>query len=78
MFCPSAQKVSMSTHLHRRLEQLALAAMLTGIISMFQPWLFGLFGPGFLLLLVGTVAFTIISNISPRNVEEPMAASSSR
>ncbi len=54
---------------HRLVERIAIAMMLTGIIGMFQPWIFGLFGWGFLLLLFGTIGFTIISNITPRRVD---------
>ena len=57
----------MSVALHRSLERVAIAAMLLGILGMFQPWIFDFFGWGFLLLLFGTIAFTIISNISPRS-----------
>lgn len=59
----------MSVELHRLLERIAIAAMLIGIVGLFQPWIFGLFGWGFLLLLFGTLAFTVISNITPRSVE---------
>ncbi len=56
----------MSVELHHLLERIAIAMILTGIVGMFQPWIFDLFGWGFLLLLFGTIAFTIISNISPK------------
>jgi hypothetical protein len=56
----------MSIELHRLLERIAIGAMLLGTFGMFQPWVFTLFGWGFLLLLTGTIAFTIISNITPR------------
>ncbi|MEP7288354.1 MAG: hypothetical protein ABI947_21600 [Chloroflexota bacterium] len=59
----------MSVELHRLLERIAIIMMLTGIIGMFQPWIFDLFGWGFLLLLFSTLAFTIISNIVPRRSE---------
>lgn len=56
----------MSKELHHLLERIAIAMILAGIVGMFQPWIFDLFGWGFLLLLFGTIAFTIISNISPK------------
>jgi len=59
-----------SIKLHRLVERLAIAAMLTGIIGMFQPLIFDFFGWGFLLLLFGTIAFTVIANIGPRDTEK--------
>lgn len=59
----------MSAELHRLLERSAIAAMLIGIVGMFQPWIFDFFGWGFLLLLFGTIAFTVISNITPRQID---------
>jgi hypothetical protein len=56
----------MSLELHRLLERIAITMMLVGIVGMFQPWVFDFFGWGFLLLLFGTIAFTVISNITPR------------
>jgi hypothetical protein len=55
----------MSAELHRLLERIIIVCMLAGIVGMFQPFVFGLFGWGFLLLLFATIAFTIISNITP-------------
>jgi len=55
----------MSLELHRLLERTAITMMLVGIVGMFQPWVFDFFGWGFLLLLSGTIAFTVISNITP-------------
>ena len=45
--------------------------VLAGIVGMFQPWVFDFFGWGFLLLLFGTIGFTIISNITPRRQDNP-------
>ena len=57
----------MSGQLHRLLERLMIFLMLTGIVGVFQPWVFDFFGWGFLLLLFSTLGFTIISNITPRS-----------
>lgn len=59
----------MAPQLHTLLERLMMACMLVGIVGMFQPWILDLFGYGFLLLLFGTIGFTVISNITPRYAE---------
>jgi hypothetical protein len=56
----------MTTQLHTLLERIMILCMLVGIAGMFQPWIPSLFGYGFLLLLFGTIGFTVISNITPR------------
>ena len=59
----------MSAQLHRLIERLMIFLMLAGILGMIQPWVFEFFGWGFLILLVGTIGFTVISNIKPRSEE---------
>jgi hypothetical protein len=61
----------MSGQLHRTLERIMIFLMLSGIFGMFQPWVFNFFGWGFLILLAGTIGFTVISNITPRSQENP-------
>jgi hypothetical protein len=56
----------MSLQIHRLIERSMMACMGLGIVGMFQPWVQPFFGYGFLLLLFGTIGFTVISNISPR------------
>ena len=58
----------MSPQLHTTLERIMMLCMLLGIAGMFQPWLLDLFRYGFLLLLFGTIGFTVISNITPRSI----------
>jgi hypothetical protein len=55
----------MTPKLHTILERIMMLCMLVGITGMFQPWILDLFGFGFLLLLFGTIGFTVISNITP-------------
>jgi hypothetical protein len=55
----------MSKSTHRTLERIIIAAMLLGIVGMFQPWQIVLYGYGFHLLLIATVAFIIVSHITP-------------
>ena len=57
----------MAAQLHSFIERIMMGCMLFGIVGMFQPWVLNLFGYGFLLLLFGTIGFTIVSNITPRN-----------
>jgi hypothetical protein len=62
----------MSGRLHSLLERLMIFLMLSGIVGMFQPWIFGFFGWGFLFLLFGTIGFTVMSNITPRSEDAPV------
>ena len=57
----------MTLQLHTVLERIMMVCMLLGIVGMFQPWKLDLFGYGFLVLLFGTIGFTVISNITPRS-----------
>lgn len=41
--------------------------IMLGIIGMIQPWVFDLFRYGFILLLISTVAFIIISHVPERS-----------
>ncbi len=66
-------QIVMSGQLHRALERLMIFLMLSGIFGMFQPWVFGFFGWGFLILLFGTIGFTVISNITPRSEENSVS-----
>jgi len=46
--------------------------ILLGILFMIQPWTFVLFKPGFLILLVSTIGFIIVTHIPERaNVIAP-------
>jgi len=53
----------MSVLLHSQIERIMIAGIVLGVIGMFQPWAFALFGWGFLLLAISTLGFTIISNV---------------
>jgi hypothetical protein len=46
-----------------RLEQGAIALMLTGIVALCQPWFFEGYRYGFPVLLAGTLAFIVISHL---------------
>ncbi len=56
----------MSVSLHSLLERIMIGGILLGVIGMFQPWVFGLFGWGFLVLALSTLGFTVISNVPVR------------
>ena len=58
----------MSPQLHTTLERIMMLCMLLGTAGMFQPWILDMFRFGFLLLLFGTIGFTVISNITPRSI----------
>jgi hypothetical protein len=56
----------MSRSTYNLIERLIIALMLIGMVGMFQPFLVDLYRYGFLLLLLSTVAFIIISHLSPK------------
>jgi hypothetical protein len=54
----------MNRQLHLWFERIIVFLMLAGIVGMFQPWSIELYGIGFHMLLVGTLAFIVISHVS--------------
>ncbi len=48
-----------------RIERIIIIGILLGIAMMFQPWAVALFEPGFLLLLLSALAFTLWSHVIP-------------
>jgi hypothetical protein len=56
----------MSQKTYRRVERTIIALMLVGIAGMFQPMAIGLYRYGFLLLLLSTILFIIISHVAPK------------
>ncbi len=59
-----------SKSLYNVLERSIIAVMLLGMVGMFQPWQIDLYHYGFVILLVGTLAFIIISHVPVNNTEE--------
>ena len=51
---------------YRPIEMVIIGGIGLGIFGMFQPWVFGLFKPGFLLLLISTLSFVLWSHVTPR------------
>jgi quinol-cytochrome oxidoreductase complex cytochrome b subunit len=43
-----------------------IAMILGGVFGMFQPWNMDLYSLGFKLVLIGTLAFTVWSHVTPR------------
>jgi hypothetical protein len=60
----------MSKRTYQIVERVIIGAMILGIIGMFQPWRIELYTWGFHLLLVGTIAFTVFSHLSPREDDD--------
>ena len=46
----------------KRLERLAMAIMALGALMMFQPFVLGLYSYSFIVILLGTVMFTVVSH----------------
>jgi len=58
---------------YSRVERAIIWLMMIGMVGMFQPFLVDLYRYGFLLLLLSTVLFIIISHMTP--LPEPSNAS---
>jgi hypothetical protein len=56
----------MPKRIHRTIERIIIAAMLLGIVGMFQPFAIELYTWGFHLVVFGTLAFIIITHIPAR------------
>ena len=50
---------------YSRIERAIIWLMMIGMVGMFQPFLLDLYRYGFLLLLVSTILFIIISHTTP-------------
>lgn len=46
----------------KRLERFAMAIMALGALMMFQPFVLGLYSYSFIVILLGTVMFTVVSH----------------
>jgi hypothetical protein len=60
----------MSRQTYARIERAIIALMLIGMAGMFQPFAVALYRYGFLLLLLSTIAFIVISHVSPKAAPE--------
>lgn len=69
-----------SPRIHRAIETILIAGIVSGIFGMFQPWLMILYKVGFLVLLVSTLGFIWWSHIKPKKVlrEKESARASSQ
>jgi hypothetical protein len=57
----------MSKRVHRLLLRIVITTMLLGIVGMFQPFRIEFYTVGFYLVLLGTLAFIVVSHIVPRD-----------
>lgn len=65
-----------SRNVHRSIEIGLIGGIVVGILGMFQPWAFGLYRLGFLLLLVCTLAYILWSHITPAGARRRESARS--
>lgn len=54
---------------YRPVELALIGGIVLGIFGMFQPWVFGFFKIGFLVLLASTLGFILWSHITPKSAE---------
>lgn len=59
---------NISRDVHRPIELGLIGGIVVGVTGMFQPWIFGLYRIGFLILLVSTLAYILWSHITPAGV----------
>jgi hypothetical protein len=64
----------MSERFYSILIKCIIAGMFIGIFGMIQPWSLALFKPGFLILLYSTLAYTVLSHVTPRDHKPPSAS----
>jgi hypothetical protein len=61
----------MSERSYSILIKCIIVGMFIGIFGMIQPWSLALFKPGFLVLLYSTLAYTVVSHLTPREGQPP-------
>lgn len=64
-FVASKLNHNISLGMYRPVERLLIGGIVLGVIGMFQPWLFALYKPGFLILLFSLLGFILWSHIKP-------------
>lgn len=62
--------------LYRSIELGLIGGIALGIVGMFQPWIFGPYKIGFLLLLACTLAFILWSHVTPEGIQRRESLSS--
>jgi hypothetical protein len=48
----------------RRLERIAMAIMALGALMMFQPFALGIYSYSFIVILIGTLMFIVVSHFA--------------
>ncbi|HUV90014.1 MAG TPA: hypothetical protein VMY80_10195 [Anaerolineae bacterium] len=61
----------MSERLYSILTRCIIAGMFIGILGMIQPLTVLLFKAGFLILFYSTLAYIVLSHVTPRRQESP-------
>ncbi|MEA3334993.1 MAG: hypothetical protein U9R25_03730 [Chloroflexota bacterium] len=61
---------NVSARTFKWIERIAIAGILLGIFCIFQPWIFGLFGRGFVLLLASLLFYILWSHIVAKPIED--------
>ena len=59
---------NVSRDVHRWIEIGLIGGIVAGVIGMFQPWIFGLYRIGFLILFACTLGYILWSHITPSGV----------
>jgi hypothetical protein len=63
----------LSGNIHPRpytlIQALLIACILLGVVGLFQPWTIVAYRIGFDMVLIGTLAFTVWSHVTPRSIE---------
>lgn len=59
---------NVSRGVYRSIEMGLIGGIAAGIIGMFQPWVFGLYKIGFLVLLACTLGFILWSHVTPEGI----------
>ena len=60
---------SISDRIHHGIEVVCMVGILLGVVGMFQPWWFGAYRIGFLVVLASTLTYILWSHVIPKEAE---------
>jgi hypothetical protein len=61
---PEQEPAARAPSRKRRLERIAMAIMALGALMMFQPFALGIYSYSFIVILVGTAMFIVVSHFA--------------
>lgn len=59
---------NISARIHHGIEVACMVGILLGVVGMFQPWWFGAYRVGFLVVLTSTLSYILWSHVVPKEM----------